>query len=97
MCVTSLLGGPWADLCPFYGLYCKRSSLYIKVYGKPLYREKTVFIKTHKTFIFVGYGNDCFFPIQILLFRMFRNNADIRQCSYFELGLPVLKKIVSNE
>ena len=96
MCYISL-GGPWADLCPFYGLYCKRLSLYIKVYGKPLYREKTVFIKTHKTFIFVGYGNDCFFPIQILLFRMFRNNADVRQCSYFELGLPVLKKIVSNE
>ena len=29
ICVTSLLGGPWAD---FYGLYCKRCSLYIKVY-----------------------------------------------------------------
>ena len=24
MCVTSLLCGPWADLWPFYGLYCKR-------------------------------------------------------------------------
>ena len=24
MCVTSLLGGPWADLWPFNGLYCKR-------------------------------------------------------------------------
>ena len=23
MCVTSLLGGPWADLWPFYGLYSK--------------------------------------------------------------------------
>ena len=33
---------------------------------KPLYREKTVYIKTH--FIFVGYGNDRFFPIQILIF-----------------------------
>ena len=32
-------------------LYCKRLSLYIKAYGKPLYREKTVFIKTHKTTI----------------------------------------------
>ena len=30
MCVTSLLCGPWADLWPFYGLYCKRFSLYIK-------------------------------------------------------------------
>ena len=40
MCVTSLLGGPWADLWPFYGLYCK-----------PLYREKTVYSTTHKTVI----------------------------------------------
>ena len=31
MCVTTLLCGPWADLCPLYGLYCKRFSLYIKV------------------------------------------------------------------
>ena len=31
MCVTSLLCGPWADLWPFYGLYWKRFSLYIKV------------------------------------------------------------------
>ena len=30
MCVTSLLCGPWADLWPFYGLYCKRFSLSIK-------------------------------------------------------------------
>ena len=30
-----------------------------------------------------------FFPIQILLFRMLRNNADVCRCSYFELGLPV--------
>ena len=29
-----------------------------------------------------------FFPIQILIFQMLRNNADVRQ--YFELGLPVL-------
>ena len=32
MCVTSLLCGPWADLWPFNGLYCKRFSVYIKVY-----------------------------------------------------------------
>ena len=32
MCVTSLLCGPWADLWPFYGLYCKQFSLYIKFY-----------------------------------------------------------------
>ena len=29
ICVTSLLCGPWADLWPFYGLYCKRFSLYM--------------------------------------------------------------------
>ena len=31
-----------------------------------------------------------FFPIQILIFRMLRNNADVRLCSYFEPGLPVV-------
>ena len=29
MCVMSLLCGPWADLWPFYELYCKRFSLYM--------------------------------------------------------------------
>ena len=28
-----------------------------------------------------------FFRIQILIFRMLRNNADVRRCLYFELGL----------
>ena len=37
-----------------------------------------------------------FFPIQILIFRMLRNNADVRRCSYFELGLPVVL-IISEE
>ena len=32
MCVTSLPFGLWADLWPFYWLYCKRFSLSIKVY-----------------------------------------------------------------
>ena len=32
MCLTSLLCGPRAELWPFYGLLCKRFSLYIKVY-----------------------------------------------------------------
>ena len=32
MCVTSLLCGPWADLWPFCGLYCKQFSLYLKFY-----------------------------------------------------------------
>ena len=32
MCVTSLPYGLWADLWPFYWLYCKRFSLSIKVY-----------------------------------------------------------------
>ena len=45
-------------------------------------------------FIFVGYGNDRFFPIQILIFRMLRNNADARRRSYIELGLPVLLHIL---
>ena len=40
MCVRSLLGGPWADLWPFYGLCRKRFSLYIKLYN----REKTVYV-----------------------------------------------------
>ena len=30
MCVTSLLCCPWADLRPFYGLYCKRFSLSLR-------------------------------------------------------------------
>ena len=29
MCVTSLVCGPWADLWPLNGLYCKRFTLYI--------------------------------------------------------------------
>ena len=37
MCVTSLLCGLWANLWPFYGLYCKRISLYIT--GLHLYFE----------------------------------------------------------
>ena len=43
-CVTSLLGGPWDDLWPFYGFLCERFSLYIKVYIA-VYREKTVYRK----------------------------------------------------
>ena len=31
------------------------------------------------------------FAVQILIFQMLRDNADVRQSSYFELGLPVLK------
>ena len=34
-----------------------------------------------------------FFLIQILIFGMLRNNADVGRCSYFELGLPVVKLI----
>ena len=49
MCVTSLLCSPQADLWAFYGFLCKRFSLYIKKF--PSYREKTVYIKTHKTAI----------------------------------------------
>ena len=34
-----------------------------------------------------------FFPIQILVFRMLRNNANIRRCLHFELGLPVMSLV----
>ena len=37
-----------------------------------------------------------FFPIQILIFRTLRNNADVRRCSYFELGLPVMWQAQKN-
>ena len=30
--MKSVLRLSWADLWPFYGLYCKRFSLYVKVY-----------------------------------------------------------------
>ena len=52
-------------------------------------------------FIFVGYGNDRFFSltnprgVQILIFRMLLNNADVRRCVYFELRLPVVLLCVS--
>ena len=38
-----LLCGQWADLWPFYGLYCKLFSLYLKVFIE------------RNPFIFVGY------------------------------------------
>ena len=41
MCVTSLLYGPWADLWPFYGLYCKRFYLYIKVHTQVAQARQT--------------------------------------------------------
>ena len=42
MCVTSrLLCGPWADLWPFYGLYCKRFSLYIEVHTQVAQARQT--------------------------------------------------------
>ena len=56
-----VLCGPRADLWPFYGFLCDKgrfpsvdqSSRFAGVpnLGKPLYREKTVYIKTHKTAI----------------------------------------------
>ena len=36
-CVTALLCGPWADLWPFCGLYCKRFSLIPRL-GSPAKR-----------------------------------------------------------
>ena len=50
-CVTSLLCGPWADLWPFYGLYCKRFSLYIKGYSYIERKPFTVVSIIHKTAI----------------------------------------------
>ena len=47
MCVASLLCGPRADLCPFYGLLWKRFSLSI-------YKEKTVTSKFTKRFNISG-------------------------------------------
>ena len=41
MCVTSLLCSPWADLWPFYGLYCKRFSLYINVHTQVAQARQT--------------------------------------------------------
>ena len=38
-----------------------------------------------------------FFPIQILIFRMWRNNADVRRCSYFDPGLAVVTESFSRE
>ena len=40
--------------------------------------------------VFVGHENDRFFPIQILIFGMLRNIAEVRRYSYLILGLPVL-------
>ena len=37
-------------------------------------------------FIFVGCRNDRFFPIQILVFRMLRNSADVRRCPISSLS-----------
>ena len=31
-----------------------------------------------------------FLPHKFFIFRMLRNNADVCQCLYFELGLPVV-------
>ena len=112
MCVTSLLCGPWADLWPFNGLYCKRFSLYITGERKPFtvqpikrpkifpwitqerrnthfMQGKLFFIEIVNPFIFVGYENDRFFPHTnpYISKSMLRNDADVRQCSYFELGL----------
>ena len=84
-CVTSLLCGQWADLWPFYGLFCKLFSLYIKVFIE------------RNPYIFVGYGNDRFFSIQIHIFRILRNNSDVRRRLYFELRLPVVRPSSSVE
>ena len=40
--------------------------------------------------LFVGHENDRFFLMQIVIFGILRNMAEVRRYSYFELGLPVL-------
>ena len=34
--------------------------------------------------------------MQMLIFRMLRNNADVPRCSYFELGVPVVKQQITS-
>ena len=53
MCVTSLLCGPWADLWPFYGLYCKlfHSLFFLPIFVNLIFKEETVYSITHKTAI----------------------------------------------
>jgi len=67
MCVTFLLYGQWADLWLFYGLYCKRFSL-----GNHTGKQKHTTLARLadfylNPFTFVGYRNNCFLPIQILI------------------------------
>ena len=82
MCVTSLLYGPRADLWPFYGFLCKRFSLCIKVYPWTTQETRNTHFKWGRLFFIeilwfslvtetIG-----FFPTQILIFWMLRNNAD---------------------
>ena len=37
-----------------------------------------------------------FLPLQILIFQMLHNNADVHWCSYFELELPVVQSVLIN-
>ena len=68
--VKSLLCGPQADLWPFYGLQCKRFSLYKSTRGPqrrdvtnilrlmfivPGYREAAFLLKTVKRMLYLGY------------------------------------------
>ena len=49
-------------------------------------RRSTHFMQDKLFFIeilFVGHGNDKFFPIQIFIFRMLRNMAAVRRYSLF--------------
>ena len=96
ICVTSLLCSPRVDLWPFYGRF---TGFYVNGFlsckTRGLHRRDVTLILSKVScfywnpFIFVGYRNDFFFPIQILIFRMLRNNAEPCRCSYFELGLPL--------
>ena len=100
MCVTSLLGGPWADLWPFYGLYSKPCKPLNNWENRLQYNPWKGHKSTHgqriscfllKSFHFRRLRKlQVFFSMQILIFRMLCNNVDVRQCLYFELGRPVV-------
>ena len=71
-CVTSLLCGPWVDLWPFYGKYCKRFSLYrafsltwpasmqiYQIYGN----KESVYIRKEFNSHRIGFGTPTWPPV----------------------------------
>ena len=89
------LSCPQADLWPFYGLQCKRFSLYKSACG-PHRRDVTHILSKvsgffyWNPFIFVGYRNDRFFSHANPYISAVSNVTQQCRCSYFEIGLPVV-------